>query len=134
MYCIDASVIVSSQLPEEIYFNQSRAFLEKIAKSGEKVFLPEIVIPEITSGLFREVKNTSFILEYTQTLRGIPNFLFIPIDSHLADLSSWVITKTGLRAADALYVGLAFYYKLILITLDKDQLNKSNKLIEAKFP
>jgi predicted nucleic acid-binding protein len=58
----------------------------------------------------------------------------VPVDSKLANLASWMIYKTGLRGADAIYVALAYDYNLELITLDKEQLEKGKKLIKVRRP
>lgn len=49
MYCLDASVIVSSQLKKEPFHNRSRKLLNQIKNKNIRIFLPEIAIPEITS-------------------------------------------------------------------------------------
>lgn len=134
MYCIDASVFVSAQLPFEHLSKESNTFLRSIEKKGERVFLPEILIPEIASALFRVTNDGVFVSRYIKSLRSVPNFSYVSLDSHLADLAGWLITKTGLRGADAIYVGLAFYYNLTLITLDKDQIKKSRSFVEANIP
>jgi predicted nucleic acid-binding protein len=46
MYCIDASVIINSQLKREPHHNQSKAFLIMVEEKNLRVFLPEIIIPE----------------------------------------------------------------------------------------
>lgn len=134
MYCIDASVIIGSHLEKEPYHVQSKDFLIMIEKKGLKVFLPEIVIPEITSGIFRATKDENFTSQFTKNLRSISNFSFVSIDSRLADLASWIICKTNLKAADAIYVALALDYNLELITLDKEQLEKGKGLIKVRRP
>jgi predicted nucleic acid-binding protein len=58
MFCIDASVIISAASPKEPYFSQSKDFLAQIREKDLKVFLPEIIIPEITSGLFRAIGDS----------------------------------------------------------------------------
>ena len=134
MYCIDASVIVNSLMEKEPYCSQSKAFLNMVQEKSIKTFLPEIVIPEITSGVFRATKDENFAFQFTKNLRLIPNFSFVPIDTKLADLASLVICKTGLKGTDAIYVALAFDYNLELITLDKEQLEKGKKLIKVRRP
>jgi len=134
MYCIDASVIVNSLMEKESYCSQSKAFLNMVQEKGIRTFLPEIVIPEITSGIFRATKDENFTFQFTKNLRSILNFSFDSVDSRLADLASWVICKTGLKGADAIYVALAFDYNLELITLDKEQLEKAEKLIKVRRP
>lgn len=134
MFCIDASVIIGAASPKEPYFSQSKGFLAQIREKDLKVFLPEIIIPEIASGLLRAIKNPRFAHKLALSLRTVPNFSFVTVDSRIADLASWVICKTGLKGADAIYVALAFDYNLELITLDKEQLEKGKKLIKVRKP
>lgn len=134
MYCLDASVIVSSQLEKEPLYRRSKTLLNLIKNKKIKVFLPEIAIPEISSGIFRGTSNKNFTLEFVNHLRNLPNFLFIPIDAKLSNLASVIITETGLRANDAIYIALAYEYNLELITLDKDQLEKGKNFVKIRFP
>jgi len=134
MYCIDASVIVNAQLPKEPYSSESKAVLDLIKQRNMKVFLPEVVIPEITSALTRATKDPKIAYEFAMSLRDLSNFSFVPVDSHLANLAAWIISKTNLKGADAIYVALAFDYNLELITLDREQLEKSKKLIKVRKP
>ncbi|MBU4332228.1 type II toxin-antitoxin system VapC family toxin [Patescibacteria group bacterium] len=134
MYCIDASVIVNSQRPEELHSSRSGAVFNLIEEKNLKVFLPEIVVPEITSALVRSTRDLKFAYEFSMALRELSNFSFVPIDNHLANLAAWVICKTMLKSSDALYVALAFDYDLELITLDKEQLERGEKLIKVRRP
>lgn len=134
MHCLDASVIINAQRPSEPYSKQSKDFLEEIKQKKLKVFLPEITIPEITSGLLRGTRNPKIAYEFAVVLRIVPNFSFVPVDTHLANLASWIISKTGLKSADAIYVALTFDYNLTLITLDLDQLNKGKKFVKVRKP
>ncbi len=134
MYCIDASVIVNSQLEREPYYSQSKAFLIMVKEKNLKVFLPEIVIPEITSGILRATMDDNFAFQFANNLRSISNFPFVPVDSKLANLASWIICKTKLKSADAIYIALAFDYNLELVTLDKEQLEKGKKFVKVRRP
>jgi len=134
MYCLDASVIISAAKPDEFYFEKSKAFLNQIREKEIKVFLPEIIIPEIASGLLRATKNPKISYRLALSLRTVPNFSFVPVDSKLANLASWVVCQIKLKGTDAIYVALAYDYNLELITLDKEQLKRSKKLIKVTRP
>jgi predicted nucleic acid-binding protein len=134
MYCIDASVIVNAHLPKEPYSFKSKAFLDLIKQENAKVFLPEIIIPEIASALKRATENPELAYQFAISLRDIPNFSLVPVDSHLANLAASIVSKTGLKGADAIYVALALDYNLELITLDKDQLERSKGIIKVRKP
>ncbi len=134
MYCIDASVILSAIRPKELPSAKSQDFLNSLKQEGLKIFCPEIIIPEIASGLFRATKDAQVSHDFSLAIRDLPNFSFVAVDSRLADLAVWIITETGLRGADAIYVALAYDYQLELITLDKEQLQKGRKIIKTRTP
>jgi len=134
MFCLDASVILSAARGSEIHSERSRTLLEFIRKEEAKVFLPEIIIPEIASGLMRATKSAVFSDKFVTALRAIPNFTFVPVDSLISNLAVRVIRETALRSADAIYVALSWDYGLTLVTLDKEQFNKGKKLITVREP
>ncbi len=134
MFCVDASVIISAARGGEPFSDQSKEFLDAMRRDRLKAFLPEIAIAEVASGLLRATKNAPFSAAFAQSLRMIPNFSFVAIDSRLTDRAVEIIGRTGLRSADAFYVALAFDYGLTLITLDREQRTKSRDLISAREP
>jgi predicted nucleic acid-binding protein len=134
MYCVDASVIVNAQLPPKPYSSKSKAFLDLIKKGNTKVFLPEAIIPEIISALKRATENSELAYQFAMSLKYIPNFSFVPVDNHLANLVASIVSKTSLKGTDAIYVALALDYNLELITLDKDQLERSKGIIKVRKP
>jgi predicted nucleic acid-binding protein len=121
-------------IQKNLIFFQNRKFLLQLEKENSKVFLPEIIIPEITSGLLKAIRNPKTVYKLALSFRNVPNFSFIPVDKRIADLASWIICKTGLKGTDAIYVALALDFNLELITLDKDQLEKSEGIIKVRKP
>ncbi|HEX9721731.1 MAG TPA: type II toxin-antitoxin system VapC family toxin [Candidatus Paceibacterota bacterium] len=134
MFCVDASVFLSAAKGDEPYSKQSKGFLDSVESEGHKMLVPEILIPEVASGLFRATKNSKFSLEFVGALRGLPNCTFVPVDGRLADRAAKIICETGLRGADAIYVALAFEYAVPLVTLDKEQFEKGKKVIDVVSP
>lgn len=134
MFCVDASVIVNSLNSKEPHFARSQEFLNYVNKEKLKVFLPETALIEVASALFRATKDKKLTAETIKTIEQLPNFSFVSIDSALRNNSIEVIKMTGLKSADAIYIALAVEYGLTLITLDKEQLLRGEKLIITKAP
>ena len=134
MFCIDASVILSAAKGTEVYSQKSTEFLEMIDRESYKIFFPEIILPEIASGLVRQTGDEKLAAEYIENLSAVSNFSFVPVDSKLTALAVKIILKTKLRAADALYVALAYEYNLTLVTLDEEQLQRSAELVSVRRP
>ncbi|MBI4120329.1 MAG: type II toxin-antitoxin system VapC family toxin [Parcubacteria group bacterium] len=134
MPCIDASVFVSAINRKEKYFEQSRNLLKQIRAEGTRVLLPEIILPEITSAIVRATKNPTLAKEVVNALKATPNFSFVPIDRNISNLAIEIITETGLKSADSIYVALAAAYNLELITLDQEQLSKGKSFVVVRKP
>ena len=134
MFCIDASVILSAVKNTELHLLQSKKFLAGVIQDAQKVFLPEIVLPEVTSGFVRATGNEVLISQFVENLRSIPHFSFVAVDSTLSNLTVNVILQTHLRASDAVYVALAYEYNLTLVTLDDEQLTKGSILVPTRRP
>jgi predicted nucleic acid-binding protein len=118
----------------DTYAPQSKQFFATVAREGQKLFLPEIVLPEIASGLMRATANESLTRDFIDALRGLPNVSLVPVDRKLSMRAVNVILATSLKSADALYVALAFEYSLPLITLDQEQLRRGGKLVVTREP
>lgn len=134
MICIDASVIVSAARGDEKYSEKSRLFLKNVYRERLQVFLPEIIVPEITSALVRAMHDPHFVGSFVDVLRRVPTFVFVPIGRNLADQAAKIILRTGLKSADAVYVALAVEYNLTLITLDREQLTKARAVVKTREP
>ncbi len=134
MFCIDASVLISAARGTEPSSEQSQKFLKNVREERHNVFLPAIVLPEVASGLMRATKRPDVVEDFILALRAIPNFVFVPIDDRIASRAVDIITATALRSADALYVALSIEYKLVLITLDREQMEKGRRFIEIRLP
>lgn len=134
MFCLDASVIISAAKGDETDSAHSKDFLNFLKRRNAQVFLPELALVEIASGLTRATKRADFVREFIIALRTIPNFIFVPVDSRLADLAANAVIDTGLRSADAVYVALALEYHFTLVTLDKEQLVLGRKIAAVVSP
>lgn len=134
MYCIDASVITNSEIEKEELHEYSKKLMQRIKKEGITVIVPEIVLPEIASALSRGTEDAEKALKFVKELRRLPNFVFIPIDSELADSASDLAAKYGLRGCDSIYAAAASLFGIKLITLDSEQRTKASECINALTP
>lgn len=134
MYCLDASVITNSFIEKEEHHQYSKELLSKIKRENIIVILPEITIPEVASAIARETKDSTLALEFTQSLRMIENFVFIPVDKEISNLASKIAAERKLKGSDSIYIAVAYTTKAKLITLDEDQKEKSKDLIQALTP
>jgi len=134
MYCIDASVLINSEIEGEDFHKYSRDLMNYIREKGIMAFVPEIVCAEVSSAIARGTDVTERAVEFADELREIPNFIFVPIDPVLSQLASKLAAEHRLRGCDAIYVAVAFLFKVKLITLDDQQRKRGSKCVETLTP
>jgi len=128
MMVLDASLLVSYMIPNDVHHNQAMTWIQKTAAKSS-FLIPAIAIIEITCVLSRNKTE--------ETLRDhwvlwVQNFLSVAgSDDSLSSPSMAEIIhaakKTGCRAGDVFYVALAKKHSIPLVSFDKDQLAKSSK-------
>lgn len=134
MFCLDASVIINSQIQTEPHHPYSKRLLEIIEQKDLTLLMPEIVIPEIAAGLARAYVREETILRFLVSLRNISNFIFIAVDSQLSNSAAKMAALHKLKGADSIYLALAEKYILPLVTLDREQKERSPQKIEVLKP
>jgi predicted nucleic acid-binding protein len=102
MYCLDASVLINSEIEGEEHHEFSRRLIDKIRENRIAVVVPEIALPEVASAIARGTGDADKALEFVKTLRQLPNFVFVPIDRELSDSSSKLAAEHKLRGCDAI--------------------------------
>jgi predicted nucleic acid-binding protein len=134
MYCIDASVLINSEIEKERFHEYSKKLMEKIREMGITILVPEIVLPEISSAIARGSNDSEKALEFVKELKQIPNIVFVPIDRELADEAARFAAEYRLRGCDAIYVAVASMFSAKLISLDEQQLVRAKDCIDASTP
>ncbi|OGS28258.1 MAG: hypothetical protein A2297_10190 [Elusimicrobia bacterium RIFOXYB2_FULL_48_7] len=134
MYCLDASVIVNSFFPKEQNSQFSSKLMQNIRVSQAVVYLPEIVLPEISSAIARGTDNPELAMEFVEQILKVPTFIFIPVERDISFLASEIAAECRLKGADSIYVATAKYFDVPLVTLDSDQREKARKLIKVFHP
>ena len=102
MYCIDASVLINSEIESEKLHEYSEKLMEKIIEKGITILVPEIVLPEISSAIARGSNNSEKAMEFVKELKQIPNIVFVPIDRELADEAASLDEQQLVRAKDCI--------------------------------
>jgi predicted nucleic acid-binding protein len=134
MYCIDASVFINAEIVGEEFHEYSAKLMQNIRDRGITIIVPEIILPEISSAIARGTDNPEKALEFVKELRQIPNIVFVPIDREISDHASKLAAECRLRGCDAIYVAVASLFRAKLISLDKQQMERSLKCIKTATP
>ncbi|RLC76512.1 MAG: VapC toxin family PIN domain ribonuclease [Chloroflexi bacterium] len=134
MHVVDASVWVSRFVREDSYHEASRDWLEKALFRGKRLVAPGILLPEVAGALARRTDRPDLAQQVVATLERLPTLRLVPVGKELAELAADLAAELRLRGADALYVAVAYRLRIPLITWDREQKERSGKVIVALTP
>ena len=131
---IDTSVWVASFLPEEKHHSESVLCLRRVVALDMRVTLPTLAMAEIAGAIARRSGSehpAAKIIAFVQAQSWIE---FTPIDDVLGKAAAQMAISQRLRGADAVYVALASQRDGMLITLDREMLERAPTPVTARTP
>ena len=124
MYTLDASVHVSALNPHEPESAASQALLRLLHQIGIPLFCPTLLPVEVAAAVARRGDDPKRAVTLAALLRDWPNQTLLPLDRALADRAANLAARLHLRGADAVYAAVAQQSGTVLITLDRQQLER----------
>jgi predicted nucleic acid-binding protein len=134
MAVVDASVIISAILPDDVHHQASKAWLDAQVNSGRQFSAPAIVLSEVAAPLSRAFNQPVLAKKIVQSLITAPFVQLVPISNTLAHRAAIIAADYQIRGCDAVYVALAEALGEELITLDKQQGERANVVVEVSHP
>lgn len=134
MYTIDASVHISALNPTEGHSATSQAFLALVQRAQLPLFCPTLLPVEVAAAVVRALGDVHAAVALACMLRDLPNQTLVPLDTPLADRAIELAAGAGLRGADAVYAAVAQQYGTILVTLDRQQLERLPPTVRTARP
>jgi len=129
---IDASVFVSAARPSESLFPLSYTFLHKA--KGSKIFCPTLVLAECGAAVARPTGDPLLSEKMVNLILHFPGMRQIPLDLTLALRASEIAIKNRLRGADAVYAAVAEDFDAVLVSWDKEMLERCPESVIAMSP
>ena len=134
MYTVDASVHVSALNPTEVGSADSQAFLAQVQRQCVPLFCPTLLLVEVAAVIARVLDDTGHAVVLATELRGWPNQTLVSLDEPLADRAADLAATARLRGADAVYAAVAQQYGTVLVTLDRQQLERLPPVVKIARP
>jgi predicted nucleic acid-binding protein len=131
---IDASVWISALRPQEEGSQASLAWLEKIRQTEEPILSPTLLLPEIAAVLARAGEKHEDVLRVVEQVRRLPHQLLIPLDETTAQTAAELAERCKLRGADAVYAAVAFRFGSVLVSRDREQLERLRGTVQVGLP
>jgi len=123
---IDASVWVAMLRKNDPFYDRCRDWWEASIKAEIRLYVPSIVLAEVAAAVARRDDNNAHAIRALALVQesGVG---IIDVSLSLALRAAELGIKYRLRGCDAVYVALAEHLKVQLVTLDREQLERTPK-------
>jgi len=94
--------------------------------------MPYTVLIEVVAAVRRRTGNKMLALQVKEILLSIESLHFVIIDPESAADAADIAVESGMRGVDAIVVQTAKEYKSILVSLDKEMIEKAAAFVKTR--
>ncbi|MCA9871279.1 MAG: PIN domain-containing protein [Anaerolineae bacterium] len=134
MAVIDTSVYVTLINPNETAHEAAWAWYVNAIREGEPLVAPAIILPEVAAALSRGVDDRDLAHRAADRLLRSRTVELVPVSLALAQQAAAIAADHRIRGCDAIFVALAQYRADVLITLDRQQLERGSAVVTVRSP
>ena len=131
---IDASVWVAAFLAHDVHHRDAAILLRRLIEEGVTVATPLLALSEVAGAIARQTDDAKLAEKITIFLHAQLWIQFVPLTDDLAIEAAAAAARQRLRGADAVYVALAVQRTLTLVTLDREMLERTKKIVTSVTP
>lgn len=131
---VDASVWTARFLARDIHHARSRAWLEAHLAADGPVFAPTLLLAEVGGSLARRTGRKTLASRVVHDLLRLQTLRLVNVTEQLGALAAQLAIDLQLRGADAVYVAVAEYLNVPLVTWDREQLTRAVNRITVRTP
>ena len=130
---IDASVWIAAADATDKFHQPSRALLRKVVADGIAVIQPAFGRPEVACALARRLRDGMLGQQLTESLMDRVVASELAMDAPFLRVTGLIGTSQFLRGADALYAAAAHLSGSLLISWDKEHLERAGGISPANW-
>jgi predicted nucleic acid-binding protein len=131
---VDASVWVAIFRENDVDHRASIAFLDLAVANRRDLNIPNLALIEIAGVFARQTGKVGLATRTVRAVLALPRVQRHGLNDALGDRAAALAARCKLRGADAVYVALAEALDQPLISLDRDILERSSRIVEAEAP
>jgi len=131
---VDASVWVSRMVPGDVHHDRCRAWFEAQTIAGDLMVSPVLLLPEMAGAISRRTGRPRLAQHAVDLLQELSSVRLVSVDPTLAKAAAQLAADHALRGADAVYAATARQLELPLVTLDSEQLERSQAVVSTITP
>jgi predicted nucleic acid-binding protein len=133
MPTLDANILVASYDATDLFHEQSAAFLRAVARRDMEAFVPAFARLEVACVVARRFRGPA---EGERAATGITRLglvRLVQIDDEMLTLATQIGTQQFLRGADALYAATAQSTGSVLVSWDRELVERAGALTPADW-
>jgi predicted nucleic acid-binding protein len=134
MAVIDASVYIALVNAHEREHASSWAWFDQTREAGESIVAPVILLPEVAAALSRGVGDSTLAQRVMRQLSQSELIQLIPVTTVMAEQAASIAAEHRIRGCDAVYIALADQLGDVLVTLDRQQLERGAAVVAVREP
>jgi predicted nucleic acid-binding protein len=134
MYTLDANIFIRDLDPYDSEHKTCHTLLAHLVQGAIEIVIPLLVLAEVAGTVSRTRRDPIRARLAADAIRALPHISLIPLDESLAQDAANIAADYALRGADAVYVAIAYRYNCTLVSLDREQRERSAALIVARTP
>ncbi len=134
MAVVDASVYVALINAHEEAHADAWAWLRECHARGEEIAAPIILVPEVAAAISRGLDEPTLAWRAVQQILSRNVVELVPVTSPMAERAADIAIDYRVRGADALYVALAEHRGDVLVTFDRQQLERPTAIVTTLHP
>jgi predicted nucleic acid-binding protein len=134
MAVIDASVYMALINAHEKDHTTSWAWFEQAQAAREPIVAPVILLAKVAAALSRGIGDLALAHRAVGQLAHSGLIELVPVTRAMAERAAAIAAGHRIRGCDAIYVALADQLGDCLVTLDRQQLERSAAIVSAREP
>jgi len=133
-FTVDASVFLNAFNPSEAGHAESHRVLTWLQEQAIPIIVPTLVLPEVAATISRVRGNAALARDFVSALSRLPNLVWVTLDATLARQAADAAAQHRLRGSDAVYAAVALRFGSLLVTLDREQRERLDKVLTSLYP
>lgn len=134
MPVVDASVWVSLCHARDRHHKKSKSWLEEKLLDGERLVAPTLLQVEVAAALRRLTGDAKLADDARSSLIEYGRIDLYDLSADRSRRAAEIAAATGVRGADAVYLELAAQRGDILVTWDRQQLDRGRAVARVQTP
>lgn len=132
MAVVDASVLVALFHVDEPHHEACRSWFLRVTSENNELSTPVIALAEVAAAISRGKDNPARAQQIVSLIRQTNVITLLPVSQSLAVQASNIAALYRIRGCDAVYVALAQKLNQPLVSLDNQQRDRSQAIIQVE--